>query len=428
VSYSAIITKVIVRPHPNADRIALGMVAGGNQVVVSKETESGTIGIFFPTDGQLSHDFCVANSLYNASARAQLGLPTDSDTHFGFFDANRRVRAQKFRGEKSDGFWVPLNHLEAIGIDVSVLSEGEQLCAVGGTVFCEKYFTPATRRAMGKQGQGQARKESKWFPKHTDTTQFRFVADSLPQRAVMYITEKLHGTSGRFGYVLDEVQESWWRKLLRYIAGNPTPVEWSYLNGTRNVIVGRTAGPGFYGTNDFRTKAVEGLKGLLHKGEVIYFELVGWVNDETSIMPLADTEKLKKDYPELKQYASKFHYSYGCKVGECRLFVYRITMVNDDGVVTELSWQQMVQRCLQLGLEHVPLITGPFMADEAKILVEFHTDGPSTIDPTHIREGVVLRVESDRGTSHYKNKSHLFGVLEGIYKEKDDAVDLEEIS
>ena len=55
--------------------------------------------------------------------------------------------------------------------------------------------------------------------------------------------------------------------------------------------------------------------------------------------------------------------------------------------------------------------------------------GPSTLDHTHIREGVVVRVENPDGTTHFlKAKSYEFKVLEGIIKNNDSYVDMEEVS
>jgi len=54
--------------------------------------------------------------------------------------------------------------------------------------------------------------------------------------------------------------------------------------------------------------------------------------------------------------------------------------------------------------------------------------GASTLDDTHIREGVVVRVEKANGTiKAYKHKSNEFKILEGIMKTSDDYVDAEEI-
>jgi len=47
-------------------------------------------------------------------------------------------------------------------------------------------------------------------------------------------------------------------------------------------------------------------------------------------------------------------------------------------------------------------------------------------DPSHIREGVCIRVEHANEHFTLKHKSWLFGALEGYLKDKDEVVDAEE--
>ena len=195
-------------------------------------------------------------------------------------------------------------------------------------------------------------------------------------------------------------------------------------------------GPSFYGKEEFRYNAVKNIEGQLHKGEILYFELVGYTETGQPLMSDQDASKLK-DKEITKRYGKKMHYSYGCVPGNCELYVYRITRTNEDGDSIELSWPQVKARCNELGIKFVPELTktpivygvdwgGPTVLAE---FVELFTDGSSTLDDSHIREGVVVRVEQpDGNTDWYKNKSFTFGVLEGFWKESDDAVDLEEIS
>ena len=166
---------------------------------------------------------------------------------------------------------------------------------------------------------------------------------------------------------------------------------------------------------------------------MLYFELVGYVNETTPIMPPHDVTKT--GLKEIKaQYGDTIHYTYGCPQGTCRLYVYKIAMVNPDGVAVELSWPEMVRRCGELGLAHVPLLAGPSIVAALRSegilreMVDAYTNGPSTLNLAQIREGVVVRVESTQGITHIKHKSFEFGVLEGYLAEDDTFVDTEDVA
>lgn len=433
MSYVGIVTRIHTRPHLNADRLQVGTVMG-NQVVVGLDTQDGELGVFFPTDGQLSQEMCDANDLIGRTD------PVTGKHEGGFFSDKRRVRAQKFRGEKSDGYWCPLSALAWTGHNLTKLKEGDTFTELNGHEVCRKYFTPATLRAMNT-GKKTSRASTIFFPKHPDTPQFRFVSNTIQNEAIIYVTEKVHGTSGRYGRVLDDYLPTWKQWVNKVCAAmhmkrmQPTR-RYVYMHGSRNVILDDSK-PGFYWTNEFRYRPVESIS--LHKGEMLYFELVGYAERDRPIMrpqPIND-----KDVK--KQFGDFMLYKYGCTNGEARLYVYRITRTNEDGVVTELSWPQMVARCKELGLQHVPLLTtfyypetafaGLARSDQVPEYLHRHIDGlargVSTLDPSHIREGVVLRVEQPDGTTTWiKHKQWLFGVLEGYIKDAEDYVDAEEVA
>lgn len=441
MSYHAKILRITVRPHPNADRLQLGDV-DEHQVVVGQETQDNTLGVFFPADGQVSHEFCVANNLYAKDARAALGLPPSDDC--GFFSVKRRVRAQGFRGERSEGFWCPLSFLNWIDPQtVEKLEEGVEFDTLDGQVICQKYETPATKAAR-IAGQGRtSRKDSPHFPRHEDTKQFRFVSHALPADGVYYLTEKLHGTSGRFGYVLEPLPLSWCQRaanrILEALGGSPMwSVEaYQHLNGSKNVILERQKidTGGYYGSNQFRHDAIESLRGTLYPDEVLFYEIVGYDGDR----PIMPPQPIKPELREIRQtYGEYMHYHYGCAVGELAVFVYKIVQGASDGSLRELSFPEVVRRCQELNLSHVPVLGGPFTVAHCtdaqsrtavlQQLLDIHVDGASRVDPRHIREGVVLRVESVAGVQHVKYKSWTFGVLEGYIKDTDTYVDTEEIA
>jgi hypothetical protein len=192
-------------------------------------------------------------------------------------------------------------------------------------------------------------------------------------------------------------------------------------------------GTSFYGNEQFRFDAVEGL--TLHEGEILYFELVGsFVNKQDGVKKIMPPQPIK-DKELSKQYGKEMDYTYNQLPGSVGLYVYRITRTTPEGVVTELSWKQVQSRCHELGVNCVPELESWIVNFESQGGLEYteegvlnHTEGPSTIDERHIREGVVIRVESKDGTAWYKNKSFTFGVLEGYIKDDDNYVDTEEAS
>lgn len=55
----------------------------------------------------------------------------------------------------------------------------------------------------------------------------------------------------------------------------------------------RSYNGGFYGSNEFRKKYNDMFIGKLPKGMTVYGEIVGWVNENTPIMPRCANSKVK---------------------------------------------------------------------------------------------------------------------------------------
>lgn len=419
MSYSAIVARVNVRPHPNADRLQIGTV-NGIQVIVGIDTQDGELGVYFPFDGQLSEVFATANNLVRVKNE-------DGTYSGGMFDANRRVRAMNLRGVKSDGFWCPLSYFDFIsGVGSVITQEGNTFTEINGIPICNKYVTPQTARAIANRVANTTRKVEEFkFPEHVDTDQYAYVKNTI-NPGIVYITEKVHGTSGRYGHVEYTRKANTWREKIvaffqRVLGFDNTIHGTRYVIGTRRTIIQDNAS-GFYGDESFRRNAVKGI--TLRDNEILYFELVGFTTTGAPIMANHDTTKLPKEY--VKRYGPVMRYTYGCNEGECKLFVYRITQNS-----VELSWNQVVQRCNELGLKHVPVLETLIYDGNIENLdatVENYTNAESTIDSRHISEGIVLRIESEHGTQFVKNKSWPFKLMEGILKDVPDFIDLEEIS
>lgn len=286
-------------------------------------------------------------------------------------------------------------------------------------------------------GRGRQRRSNDCFAKHADTEQLTKSIKNIPSNAIIYITEKLHGTSGRTGRVLEKIDRklTWWQTFCYLLMGGGykrvIPEEkYVVMTGTRNTILADRSAPTYYSNETFRGDCEDRVKDFLRKGEILYYEIVGYTTTGKAIM--AGVELSKRDNKALyKEYGAVMHYNYGCPILHCEMYVYRITNVNADGIAVDLPWPQVVKRCGELGVKHVPVLDEfiPFRGEEILLCkVDEFSMGASTIDDTHIREGVVIRAESEHGVKAYKHKSHDFLILEGIAKDKEDYVDIEESS
>jgi len=434
--YNAIITRLShVREHSNADKVKLA-TCYGNQVVISILSEEGELGIYFQTDGVLSENFAEANNLIRKKDKNGKNIG-------GMFDENCRVRTQKFRGEISDGFWCPISNLNYLkdkapkGWDPSNMEEGTEFNELFGESICFKYINKATRLAA-EQNKGKKTKTAKtsiMFKEHIDTDHFGKSLHEFNNDDLVIVTLKIHGTSHREGRVLIERSLSWKDRIAKLFGVKVQEQEWVYLSGTRRVVIQESTGPQFHDPT-IRDKAHNLFKDNLRKGETVYLEIVGYEGDGKSIMSPVDTTKLD-DKQFSKTYSNAgdgktMNYSYGCNQGECDFYVYRMTTTNEDGQSVDYSWKDIKARCHEMGVKHTPEILSFKIndyralhnlkddrdwSDHLSNLMDGLIEGADLIDPTHIREGIVIRIENGLHVKLFKHKSVNFKILEGIIKD-----------
>lgn len=397
-----------VRPHSNADMLKLATVYGC-QIIVGLDSEEGDLGIYFPVGVRLSEEFAAKNDLIRRK-------DDDGNNAGGMFDANCRVRAQKFRGENSDGFWTPVESLKYIGVKPT---EGDCFDTLNGKEICRKYVP---KRNPGASGKRAKRGTTTMFAKHFDTAQLRMNWNLIHESDLVVITLKVHGTSQRIGHVLEDKRGNWLQKLWWKWTDNLQ--DWQYLIGTRNVICGNELGEPFH-SNEFRHRAAKPFLNNLHKGECIFYEVIGWEEKDKPIMSGGDTKTLSKESRKL--YGNRVDYDYGIPNGELDIYVYRVTMVNEDGVSYDLGWEDVKARCDELGVKHViemakfipkdtfqnELIVDEGIMDRFRSYCESLTEGRDLVAPNQPREGICVRIDKNP-VKVFKNKSWDFKELEGI--------------
>lgn len=400
----AVITKISVSPHPNADRLQLGYCFG-NQLIVGLETKDEDLGIFFSAGLQLSKEYATANDLIRR--KDENGNPVG-----GMFDDNRKVRCQKFRGEKSEGYFAPLSSLEVLGIDISKLKENDCFDSLNGIPICNKFISEATARSKAVKSK-KTRGETQFFKQHFDTAQWRLNKGEFRAGDLINISLKIHGTSQRVYFGLDERKLRLRDKIARKFGVAVDNYKVDHLVGTRRVIISDDS-IGFH-SDKLREDAAKPFIGKLHPGETVYYEVIGW-DGATPIMPGSDTNELSKE--EQKKYGKRVEYTYGLPQGEFDIYVYRITISLMDGRQIDLPWSAVKQRCKEMHVKHVIEVIPPFIFDgdhnNLSKLVSDLTEGDDLLYPQIPREGICVRAERYPTCLILKNKSFAFKVLEGL--------------
>ena len=450
-----------LRKHSNADRLQVATFFG-NDTIVDLSVKVGDIGVYFPVDLQLSEEYCAQNNLVRKKDE-------NGNNVGGFLDPEKRnIKAIKLRGEKSDGLYMPLSSFtycyqkeldDAANPEVPVvnLSVGDQVTVVNGHDICKKYIPKKQHRQGGYSAGNHTRKPkvpyAPLFAEHADTEQLAYNHGAFKAGDEVEITLKMHGTSQRTGYlpVLQPVKKTFWQKLFKK---EPDPVyAYDYVSGTRRVVMEDfEGGNSFYGSNEFREPHHKLFVGKLNKGETVYYEVVGFTHTGVPIMADGSNKGLDKEF--IKMYGETTRFSYGCEpdgkkvlygeddngkfmitedAPQSDVYVYRMTMTNEDGFVIDYTPDFMRYRCEQMGVKTVQVFEKFTIPAKCKKPGEYvqakaekYYDGPDPVGKTHVREGVVCRILNRPKFAAFKHKNFSFKVIEGIAKDVATAPDMEE--
>ena len=405
-----------VHKHSNADRLQCTTIFGSN-VIVGLDTKVGDLGVYFPVDLKLGKEFAEKNNLLRKKDE-------NGNEIGGYLDPEKRnIKAINLRGEKSDGLFVPIESLKDF-TDIYKLQEGDRITTLGGYTICEKYIPRTKARQPQQKIKKLKRKkviEHLQFQEHVDTEQLMYNLDQFKEGDYCEITLKLHGTSGRTALVLKD-DNSFFGKIKRKLGIQ----EYDEVSGTRRVVLDGFDG-GFYGTNEFRKKYHDLLNDKLYKGITLYYEIVGYVDENTLIMPECDNKKVKDKEFE-KVYGKTTKFTYGCNPGENEMYVYRMTLTTPDDLVFEVPYETMKVCCEQIGIKVVPLLEKFMFTTQEDLLerVDKYMDIPDPIGKSHVSEGVVVRIENKPKFTAFKQKCWFFKILECIVKDENVVPDMEE--
>jgi len=411
-NYAATVVQIsTLVPLENCDNVQAAIIFG-NQVIVSKDTKIGDIGLFFPLECQLSKEYLSSNNLYRKSE-----LNSNPDKK-GYFEENGRIKAVRFRGHKSEGLFMPIDSLRftfgsigAVTINYSeYLSLGNDFDEFNNIEICRKYVVKHSRTpglGNNKKNKNLKKYESRLvdgqFKFHEDTSQLGKNLHKIEADSIIAISYKIHGTSGISSKILCKKKLTWYERLLKFIGVNIVDKTYDYIYSSRKVIKNEFLNPSpnhFY-NEDIWGAAHNKVKGFLQDGMTFYYEIAGY---------LSNGGLIQKDY------------DYGQKPGEFEVYIYRITYTNPEGKVYEFSTLQIQDFCKRNGLKSVPLLyygyAGEFSDERLgrdKWLSKFHetiksiyNDKECYMCSTKVpEEGVVIRIEGLEFEA-YKQKSYSF--------------------
>lgn len=391
----------------------------GNSCLIGKDSSEHDMYLFFPAESQISHEFLSVNNLYRHS-----DLNKDK-TQKGFFEDNRRVKAVKFKGIISSGFVIPLSSLLPL-LDINGFKVGDEFNEINGNELCKKYHKPNEKR----EGMSNPRVktidnivDSRMAPEHPDTSHLLKNIHKLGLDDFIAVTYKLHGTSARFYNTLTKRNLSTIEKIAKWFGVKVQAEEYNYISASRRVVksVGFEELPNknhFFNSGDlWSAVGKEHLEGKLNAGEAVYCEIIGKTYTGEAI---------------------QHGYSYG--FDKPKVYIYRISNINSQGIEVDLSYLQMKERANQLGLEYCPELfygkISDFIMQTTKNnedlgrFIQAKFDGllekPSIIDSSVVEEGFCVRKDTCNKPEIYKIKSKKFLLHEGHALDK-EVVDMEEV-
>lgn len=404
---------------PGANTLQLGEY-NGLHFAVDKNIKATELCLIFFPDGQLSEEYATANDCISRTDE-------NGNKAGGFFGKNRKVRSMSFmKGKvKSMGYVSTLDSLKFTGVDIASLKPGTFISTVNGIPIVNKFLNEATTKA--RNANTKNKKSSKkvfiGFPEHQDTKQYYQNKNDFLPGDIITITEKLDGTSVRFGKPFLKSNLTGIKKFINKFIPLCTAKE-TPLIGTRHTVLDTIykRDTGFYKNDSIYVETPNIILDKIKPGEVIYAEIVGWQTENKPLFTRGDVK-----------------FIYGCFSGTRKLYVYKILWSLLDGSSIQLPWAHLKHRCEELGLSHVPEIKQIILPYDEKdlqtVLYDLHnnivpnaTVGKSYLDQSHIKEGCVLRIDRDNTTFYYKSKSEEYYLLEDKFKANENNVDLEEIN
>ena len=369
-----VVTIKSVTAHSNADRLDICDIAGWQCITQRGQYQPGSLAIYIPIDSILPKK--VEDILFGPDAKIKLN--------------KSRVKTIKLRGAISQGMLAKcslFNVPEKEGYDCTK--------ELGIT----KFEPPEAPPSMRGGNPVSNKKKNPFFKEYGELDNFKNYPELFKEGEEVVITEKIHGSNFRFGWVPTEA-DTFTKKVKKFLGVLP---EYEFVFGSNRVQLQNRVSSGEWKAKMLSWIPIKAVRTIAYQG---YYERSGVGNIYEEAVEKYDLKNRVGDikfrglvfYGEIYGSSVQKDYSYGCIEGERKLVVFDIMRsdlgghVYDDDEKPDLGFLDHLDVehiCLDTGLPIVPVLyKGPFDAANAKAL----TKGNSILAPTQkVREGVVIR-------------------------------------
>jgi RNA ligase (TIGR02306 family) len=363
-----------IHPHPKADKLEIAQIAGWQCIVQKNAYFAGSLAVYIPIDSVLPD--AVERILFGPDSKIKLH--------------KSRVKSIKIRGSVSQGMLAPCDEL---GVPAK---EGYDCAKDLGIV---KFEPPEAPPLMRGGNPVSKKKKNPFFHEYGGLDNFKNYPELFKEGEEVIITEKVHGTNFRFGWV-PTATDTFAKRVKKLLGMLP---EYEFVFGSNKVQLQNRVSSSNLKAKLLGWIPIKAIRTIAYQG---YYEQSGVGNVYEEAVKKYDLKNITEDpmyrglvfYGEIYGSSIQKGYTYGCVEGERKLVMFDI-LCTEPGIRTGEAREQFVAGfcdhhavesvCEDLGLDVVPVLyKGPFNVQGVKEL----TKGNSVMVPTQkIIEGVVVR-------------------------------------